>query len=130
MMRRFVLSFLIFSFVCFSVYSEENIYSPEPYEEEEFAQWMLDLRRAEIVLVGSLPLTLFFTDLGYQLIRFAAHNFEEGYAPMLAGNPVGIPLEETEKLGVLIASLSISAVISIVDFIIGEVQEKNEKPNR
>jgi hypothetical protein len=42
------------------------------------------------------------------------------------GDVGGVPLTETEKLGVLIAAVSTSAVISLIDFIIGEVKEQKE----
>ena len=64
---------------------------PEPYRPEEFPDWALDLRRAEIVFFGSLPFSLFFTFEAYDLGRFVASGFDPLLAPwpMRAGSEIG-----------------------------------------
>ena len=109
--------------------AEEKSYSPAPYEEDEFSQWMHDLRRAEIVLIGTLPLTLFVSNIGFQLVRYAVNEFEPEYAPSLSGAG-GSALTETEKAGVLLGAVSASLVISVIDFIIGEIKEKETQRAR
>lgn len=103
--------------------SQSSSDTPIPYEKDEFPEWAHDLRRAEILFIGSFPITFLFSSLGYDVIRFAANGFSREYAPALLNNPTTVPLSSGERLGVLFTSLGISAVIALVDFLIGTGEE-------
>ncbi|MEW5814278.1 MAG: hypothetical protein AB1798_02640 [Spirochaetota bacterium] len=115
--------FLLLIFSCSPLFSQgtEGIQTPEEYSPDEFPTWLKDLRRAEIILIGSVPVTLLFSSVFYQLFRYAKNGFTQEYAPSLFAGPVAVPLSEPEKRGVLIAGISISGFIALMDFIIGKV---------
>ena len=58
---------------------------PVPYERSEFPDWAHALRRAEVVAIGSLPLTLFGVRLLYDYTRYVAR----GFAPEVRPFPFG-----------------------------------------
>ena len=93
----------------------------EPYEKAEFPGWLLDLRRAEVIFIGSLPLTLLFSSLsydGYRLLRAAL----QPDAIQTAGAEAG-SYTPAESSGLLIAGLSVSALVAILDFILGRLEK-------
>ena len=94
---------------------------PEPYQDDEFSQWATDLRRAEIIAVGSLPLTTLYGYLAYGILRFAIHGFAVEYS--FLGGPNRVPYTLDENVGVLIAACSASIIIATVDWILGVIEE-------
>jgi hypothetical protein len=89
---------------------------PVPYERSEFPEWAHALRRAEVVAIGSLPLTLFGVRLLYDFTRYAAH----GFAPEVRPFPLrpiggGAGLTETEMLGIVIGAAALSVAIALID---------------
>jgi hypothetical protein len=68
------------------------------YEENEFPEWMQKLRRGEVIFFGAVPLSYVFVSLGYSIAGQSGK-----FWPML-----GI-------------SAGISAAVSLIDFILGEV---------
>jgi hypothetical protein len=105
--------------------AEEGKSDPEPYTDEEFPSWAHSLRRGEILLFGSLPITFLLTNIGYGLIRFAAHDFDSSYTPGLFGGSELVPYEDGEKIGMIAVSLSLSAVLASVDYFIGRSRAKD-----
>jgi hypothetical protein len=93
---------------------------PEPYRPEEFPDWALDLRRAEIVFFGSLPFSLFFTFEAYDLGRFVAGGFDPLLAPwpMRAGSEIGAGYTPAEKGWLIVAAVTVSLGVSVADFLI------------
>jgi len=90
---------------------------PEPYRDEEFADWLHDLRRFEIITFGSLPFTFLVSFLVYDFIRYASNGFDGDYALIGSTNPV--PYSREETVGVVVAACSASVLIALVDLIIG-----------
>ena len=119
-----VILFLIF-FTAF-IFPQSTDPIPEPYAENEFPQWLKDLRRAEIILIGSFPLTLLFSSLAYDIFRYSTNNFSNSYLPSLFGNTNVIELTKEEKKTVLYLGISISGIITGLDFILGKIDRKNE----
>lgn len=95
---------------------------PVPYAPEEFPGWLRDIRRGEVILIGSFPITLLFTSFFYQVYRYAANNFTAQYAPGLFGAST-IPLTTDERIQVLISGAVVSAVVAIIDYILGKTQK-------
>ncbi len=97
---------------------------PEPYEADEFEQWMHDLRRGEIVAIGAFPLVLAFTSFLYGPIRFVAKSIESGfvnplYAPWFFAPPEAPPFDSDESGGLLLTALILSIGIGVLDHILG-----------
>ena len=88
---------------------------PVPYERSEFPEWAHALRRAEVIAIGSLPLTLFGVRMVYGYARWAAHGFED--MPPFPFGPIGgdAGLNETEELGIVIGAAALSVTIALID---------------
>lgn len=99
---------------------------PVPYEEEEFPQWALDLRRGEVIFFGTLPFSLLFTSLGYSLIRYGVNNFDPAYAPAIAPGPNTVPFSQGEIIGVILTGVGLSILAAVADFIIGRIIDKRD----
>jgi hypothetical protein len=90
----------------------------EPYQKDEFPEWLIDLRRGEIIFFGSFPFTFFFVTEGYDFFRMAMHNFDSNYAPWPFRNTVLAPYSGAEQAGVIIAAVGFSFAIAVVDCIL------------
>lgn len=103
----------IFSSLCFS----QN--EPKPYSDDEFPSYSKDIRRFEIITLGSLPFIVFDSVLVYSGIKWSSNNFEGAFP-----NPFSAKsgLTKEEMTGVLLTSLGISLCIAITDLIINKVK--------
>jgi hypothetical protein len=93
---------------------------PEPYGKDEFPEWMEDLRRAEIIAVGSFPLTLYASNMGYSLYRWSSFGFDGDYSVDFLGNSV-TPLDSGERLLVLGIAAGSSVAMALADYIIEQI---------
>jgi hypothetical protein len=80
--------------------------------------WLKDLRRAEIVAFGSLPLTIFWTSFVMDLYRTASHGWDSRYAPwpFKGAGAVGMTNQEISMMFTI--AISSSLVIAVVDHFI------------
>jgi hypothetical protein len=117
--KRLVLIAVVFVLIVAAASAQDETPTPEEYTEEEFSEWLHDLRRAEIVLVGSFPITMFVTVFAYDIIRYASNEFQPEYAPWPFKGPNAVGLEDEERRGVLIAGVSISGLLALADFLLG-----------
>lgn len=109
--------------------SENEALQIEGYEKgKELPSWVKDLRRAEIVTLGSLPFTTLGTTLAYSLYRYGANDFKPAYIP----NP--FPLSSTEaklstdeQIGIIATAAGISLAVGITDFIVMQVKQSRKK---
>jgi hypothetical protein len=72
----------------------------EPYSNDEFPKWALDLRRAECIFFGGIPIAFPLTALTFSLFK-----------------------QETNFLKTLGIACSVTAVIAVVDYILGVINE-------
>ena len=123
-----VLYAAIFMFT-FVFASENEAVQIEGYEKgKELPSWVKDLRRAEIVTLGSLPFTTLGATLAYSLYRYGANDFKPAYIP----NP--FPLSSTEaklstdeQIGIIATAAGISLAVGITDFIVMQVKQSRKK---
>ena len=103
-MRR-AIALLLMIIASFSLFAEPIQYKYEPYEEEEFPIWSMELRRAETVFFGSFVITLPLTMAAYGI-----------------ASSLGAPITQNEfqRFGeqALIAS-GLSLGIALTDYLIG-----------
>ena len=104
---------------------------PEEYGEEEFSPVLLDLRRAEIVMLGSFPITFFLTLEAFDVYRFIDHRGDEdsyryGFWPYRSADPA--PYSSGEIGAIVATALSASLLIAVADYIIGRAKQK--RPER
>jgi len=101
---------------------------PDPYTEDEFPAWALDLRRAEIIFFGSLPFTFLLAFEGVEVGRYIAHNYDADYTPFpfRSGNPKEYSLEE--NLLIIGSAVALSLVVALIDFIIEKAKPRPVSP--
>jgi hypothetical protein len=85
--------------------------------------------RFEIVALGSYPITLFYSDLGFDFYRYAQNNYSSTYIPLFNS----IALKDSERWSRLGVALGISAFVGLVDAVIhlykvNEARRKFELP--
>ncbi len=118
-MKRFLPAFCLLFFLGNWVWTEDlKTKDPVPYAPEEFPSWARALRRGEIVALGLFPFVFLFSSLAYDTFRFAASGGNPNYAPGPFQNPGAAPLSQQERMGVLVVSVSVSALLAFVDYII------------
>ena len=92
----------------------------DPYEEEEFPKWLLDVRRAEVIFIGSFPLSMLLSTLVYEAFRFGRSAIQPGPSDP-ASSPIFGSFTTEEKNGLIIAGVSVSGIVTILDFILGKL---------
>jgi hypothetical protein len=107
--------------------------SRDPGQENPPSQFVQDLRRFEIIAFGTLPFTLFFANVGYDVVRYGYYGFSEGFAsdtartyqPLLFGDR-GYTNEE--KTAILISAAGASLLLATVDLIIEKNRARRDGP--
>jgi len=104
---------------------------PEEYGEEEFSPFLRDLRRAEIIMLGSFPITFFLTLEVFDIYRFIDHYRDDdyyryGFWPYRSADPA--PYSSGQIGGIIVTALSASLLIAVTDYIIGRAKQK--RPER
>jgi hypothetical protein len=104
---------------------ETETYTYEPYRQEEFPQWARKLRRFETILIGSIPFTFFFTNIGFDTHAYVSRGFDENYLPLLLGSsPEKEALRYDTRGARLAVSLSLSGAIALLDYVIGRARDE------
>lgn len=127
-MKKILLLLVLILFTAVSISAQTALpapdNTPEEYEDDEFPQWMKDLRRGEIIAIGSFPLTFFATQLIYGFVRYAKNDFDDAYNPgFLIGSSSAEPYTDKEKGEIILISISASLAFALADFIIGKIIE-------
>jgi hypothetical protein len=97
---------------------EEGAPDYEPYSDEEFPPWLRDVRRAEVVLIGSFPITMLFTSLVYEGIR-AIINVSTGVRTTGTPGIGSADFTPEERKGILITGTMLSVAVAAADYLIG-----------
>ena len=92
-------------------------------EKDEIPQVMKDIRRFEIITLGSLPFVLLDASLVYSGIKYAQNDFDKAYKPSFNQSN----LTKDEQTGVLLTSLGICLGIGVTDLIVNLVKRNKEK---
>lgn len=96
---------------------------PEEYDPEEFPLWAYDLRRYEVIAIGSYPITFFATSLIYDFSLFAANDFSPQYSmgSQRSGSDIGI---------IVGSAACVSLLIATVDLIINTSKRKKQESEK
>lgn len=114
-LKKIIFSSLFF-LLTICAYCEND---PKPYTSQEFSQTSKDIRRFEIITLGSMPFITFDTILIYSTIQWGKTGFEGSFPnPFTAKNN----LSNQEMTGILLTSMGISLTIAVVDLIINRVK--------
>jgi hypothetical protein len=128
---RAALALVLLLLACTAAQAQQKVPAPSrtpaPYTDDEFPKWARDLRRAEIIFVGSIPFTMFFTFEGYDTYRYVANGLDPLYAPW-PFRPGSTQLySDQEKIGLVATSLSLSLLVATADWIIGRIHERSAR---
>lgn len=96
----------------------------EPYSEDEFPSWAHDVRRAEIITIGSLPFATLGTTLCYSLARYAHNGFEFSYVPNPFAKSGAGSFNQTEQITIFATAGGISIGIGLADLIIRIIRRR------
>jgi hypothetical protein len=130
MMKNRVKAFapVLLILIAASVYPQSSsggAQSSGAFDMSGFPLWSKDLRRAEIIALGSFPFTFFFATAAMDLYRSANHGWDSRYYPWPAKPAGAVPLTLDEHITVIEAAAAASALVALADFII--VQYKRHK---
>ena len=100
------------------LFSLHNLYPQDGphFDMSEFPQWARDLRRAEIIAIGSFPFTYFLTNFSFGMYRYSTNDWDRRYAPWPITGPGAIEPTQSQKLGILGIAAGGAIIVSIVDF--------------
>ncbi len=104
--------------------------APAPYEKGEFPDWAQDLWRAEVIFVGSLPFSIFFTLETYDFIKYAGNGFQSTPttpAPWPFTSATDIKYSTDEQLWLIFSAATVSLLVSGADFLIRRFFDTNAK---
>ena len=102
--------------------------TPAPYTDDEFPQFMKDLRRAEIVSFGALPFVTLTSTIVYSSARYAQHGFDSAYFPNpFAKASASNGYSTAEQAGILLTSAGISVGIGLTDLLVSVIRRKAAK---
>ncbi len=126
MKRGFLGSVLLLGMVLAAAPVAAQDHTPAPYAPGEFPGWMSDVWRAEAIFVGVFPLSLFVTLEAYDSYRYVNSGFQTSYAPWPFGS--GATYSADETLWLAASALSVSLVVSGIDFILGRIHDSAAQP--
>ncbi len=95
-----IIIMICFSFLVCSPVFALSLDNYEPYGKHEFPKWALDLRRAECIFFGGIPIAFPLTALTFSLFK-----------------------QDTNFLKTLGIACSVTAMIAIVDYVLGVINE-------
>ena len=104
-----------------SVDSSSNKKIPEPYEPDEFPIFLQDLRRFEVILLGSVPITLLLGALVYDIIYSISEPDITSFSSATSNDAL------FQKIGI---SISISGLLAILDMAIHLTNRKRKRQER
>ncbi|MGI0530283.1 hypothetical protein [Treponema socranskii] len=116
----------VIAFPCRAKESKDT--TPVPYTDDEFPQFMKDLRRAEIISFGALPFVTLTSTIVYSSARYAQHGFDSEYFPNpFAKASASNGYSTAEQAGILLTSAGISVGIGLTDLLVSVIRRKVAK---
>ena len=96
--------------------SELSMAEAEPYKKNEFPQWARDVRRGEIITLGSWPFTTLMTTLCYSFGNFFIHNCDSAYLvnPFVKSDT---NFDVEQQTAIIVTSSIVSVGIGVTDLI-------------
>ena len=127
MIKRIIVFIVIF-LPCFSAMAQSSSSGSmrsSYFDMSEFPQWSRDLRRGEIVALGSFPFAYFFTTFFYDTYRYVDNGNNSLYAPWPVKPAGAIEYTQSEHFKTLGVAAGVSVAIAVVDYFI--VRNKRKK---
>ena len=122
MKKNLIAKILIFSlFLNISIPAFAADTTPKPYDSNELPQTMKDIRRFEIITLGSMPFITLDSAIVYNGYKFATGKTEK-FNPLATAD-----YSQKEMERIIITSLCISAGIGITDYVINLIKRQKIK---
>jgi len=118
---RLVAAFCLLCFIApvMTPLTAEPTVTIDSYTQDHIPDWAKDLRRTEIITLGSLPFTTLAAKIGYTFWRYYANDFSSDYMPNpLAKSSEGARLNSEEQKMVLKIAVASSIVFGLSDLAI------------
>ena len=128
MKKHFIVKIILASLMlnlCLPAFAEDN--TPKPYEDDEFPQTLKDIRRFEIITLGSLPFVTLDTTLAYSTYRYAKNDFNDAYKPDIFSSS---SFSQDEQRGIILTSATICLGIGITDLVVQIIRRNTKKRKR
>ncbi|MCR5613927.1 hypothetical protein [Treponema sp.] len=124
MKKLFAVLFISISMLS-TIYAQSTSTEPVPYKEDEFPQWLRDVRDTEIIILGSMPFVTLGVTLTYSFINLAQHNFDGAYFI----NPFTKEgsFSQEQQIGIIVTSSIICVGIGITNLTINLIKRGIEK---
>lgn len=98
-----------------SAANESTVSEAEPYKDDEFPAWAKDVRRFEIITVGSWPFTVLLTSIGYSAANAISHQDMNYFQNPFVKNDFSYSVEQQNA--VILTSVLLSVGIGLTDLI-------------
>lgn len=85
---------------------------PIPYSDDEFPLWLRDIRRAEVIFFGSLPLTFILTGFVYTAVKYGS---------------ASLNIQQADYVNFIAISSLVSAGVTILDYVLINIKRHNER---
>ena len=121
--KLFLTSFFLFC-LCNGLFGQSKNTqdtSPAPYEEDEIPQGLKDLRRFEIITLGSMPFVTLDAAIVYNGYKYASGKSDK-FNPLATAN-----YSPDEMKRIIITSLCVSAGIGLSDYIVRLIKRKSSQ---
>ena len=114
--RSLILTSVFLLCICSSAFcSGSSSTTPEAYRPGEFPQWALDLRRTEIITLGSLPVATIGVSLAYGGYLYYTGELDSFPNPL---DKSTTSFTSDQQMKVFFMSLGVSATLGLVDLAI------------
>ncbi len=128
LIASFIFIFTLFSTVSLYADDKKDSHTPDPYGEEEFAQWQKDLRRFEIISFGAMPFVSLISFWSYDIYRSIKHKGDPAYRPWPLKDPsVAKPLSESEQKKIFASIVGISIGVALIDLSYNLIKRSMDK---
>ena len=98
--------------------AEDESAAYEAYSEDEFPEWMLIARRAEVIFIGAFPVGMLFSSIIVDGLQSLVANIAENRASAVA-EQAAANLASSDNTITLISGLVLSTAVVILDFFLG-----------
>ena len=119
--KKFFISLFIFLSFSFLLNAQTKNTSPEPYNQDEFPQLMKDLRRFEVITLGSMPFVTLDAAIVYNGYKYATGKTSK-FNPLATAD-----YKPDEMKKIIITSLCVSTGIGITDYVIRLIKRKSSQ---
>ncbi|HOX92649.1 MAG TPA: hypothetical protein PLC54_06975 [Spirochaetales bacterium] len=99
---------------------------PQAYTADEFPAWAHELRRWEIVSLGSFPIALFYTKLAFDFARYASNGFDPRFVPWPFKNEFSYAPSAGEQRTMFLSAAAVAAVAGFADWLIVAIKTRAE----